>query len=370
MKRTHAVLAALTLGTVSLAHADVPANPLQTPWSRPQGTYVLMEPGLPTLDGDGVSALAASNVIYLNNCKPNGCQVTPGNEDSRQNRSIIPRQPSTVRPFAYDDAVWKQVVDCVRATYAPFNVRIVTERPASGDYHMAIVAGLPQDVQMQAGVGGVSPFTCGYINNAISYSFANVYGPNVDEICWTVAQETAHSWGLDHKFDERDPMTYLPSGPSRKVFQNEDGPCGEFNQRACMCGGSTMNSYQEILATFGPGTCQTADDCDEGMACVDERCVPGPGTTGGLGETCVRDEDCAGGQCNVDTEGNGYCTAECDPAKKGCPTGFGCVKAGDSGVCWPGADEDGGGCNAGGNASGLGLLGVALAALVTRRRRR
>ena len=34
---------------------------------------------------------------------------------------------------------------------------------------------------MQNGVGGVSPFTCGYIPNAISFSFANIYGGNVDD---------------------------------------------------------------------------------------------------------------------------------------------------------------------------------------------
>jgi len=87
--------------------------------------------------------------------------------------------------------------------------------------------------------------------NAVSYSFANVYGGSVDDICWTVAQETAHSWGLDHKFDNRDPMTYLQSGPSRKNFMNESGPCGEFSARSCDCGGNSMNSYAEILDTFG-----------------------------------------------------------------------------------------------------------------------
>jgi len=82
----------------------------------------------------------------------------------------------------------------VRATYAPFAVQIVTERPSSGNYHMAIVAGTPQNVGEQNAVGGVSPYTCGYIPNAVSFSFANIYGGSVDDICWTVAQETAHSW--------------------------------------------------------------------------------------------------------------------------------------------------------------------------------
>lgn len=260
MKRSFAVMAALTAGTVSLAHAEVqenvadaPSNPLATPWSRPQPTYRFIDPGLTGLIGDGVSA-AVSNVIYLNNCKPNGCQISPGGDNSATNRSSIPEQASTVQPYAYSDASWQQVVDCVKQTYAPFDVQIVTERPAAGGYHMAIVAGRPTDVQMQNGVGGVSPFSCGYIPNAISFSFANVYGGSVDDVCWTVAQETAHSWGLDHKFDNKDPMTYLQSGPSRKIFQNTAGACGEFNARQCQCGGSTMNSFQDIMATFGSST--------------------------------------------------------------------------------------------------------------------
>ncbi len=258
MKRQFA-LVALTLGTVSIANADsqtnvadAPENPLATPWTRPQPTYRFIDPGLvPGFDALPEAAVS-SNVIYLNNCKPNGCQVSPGNENSAMNRSSIPNQPSTVQAFAYSDAVWDQVVQCVRETYAPFNVQIVTERPTTAGYHMAIAAGRPQDVQMQSGVGGVSPFTCGFINGGISFSFANIYGPDVDEICWTIAQETAHSWGLDHKFDNKDPMTYLQSGPSRKQFQNMAGPCGEFQARGCSCGGSQMNSYQAILSTFGP----------------------------------------------------------------------------------------------------------------------
>ena len=177
MKRAFAIMAALTVGTVSLALADVqesvadaPSNPLETPWSRPQATYRIIDPGLTGYTGDDSVAAVSSNVIYLNNCKPNGCQITPGNENSTTNRSTIPNQVSTVQPYAYSDANWQEVVACVKNTYAPFGVQIVTERPATGGYHMAIVAGRPGDVGMQNGVGGVSPFTCGYIPNAISFS--------------------------------------------------------------------------------------------------------------------------------------------------------------------------------------------------------
>lgn len=251
-------LAGTAVADTSNGGLNLDENPLETPYSKPLRTKKWVD-DVPSYNGfEEIHAAANfSNVIYLNNCKPNGCQLTRGQENSTQNKSsIIGGQTATVQPFAYSDTVWQQVVDCVKQTYSPFGVEIVTARPASGNYHMAIVAGLPQNIGEPQGVGGVSPFSCGYLPNAISYSFANVYGGSVNDICWTVAQETAHSWGLDHKFDNRDPMTYLQSGPSRKNFMNETGSCGEFSARSCDCnyGGPGMNSYAEILGTFGGNT--------------------------------------------------------------------------------------------------------------------
>jgi hypothetical protein len=78
-------------------------------------------------------------------------------------------------------------------------------------------------------------------------------------LCWTVAQETAHSWGLDHKYDNRDPMTYLSGGPTIKKFINEAGSCGEYSARQCQCsykdtGTTKINSYSAIMQTFGSNT--------------------------------------------------------------------------------------------------------------------
>jgi hypothetical protein len=201
------------------------------------------------------TAEAVSNVIYLNNCKPNGCAMKPGYDNATTNTSSIPDTTSTISAFTGSDATWQAVVQCVKQTYADFDVQVVTERPTSGGYHMAIVAGTPGQVQMQSGVMGVSPFSCGYISNAVSYTFANLAPSDVAEICWTVAQETAHSWGLDHKYDNRDPMTYLSGGPTYKRFQNESGSCGEYSARSCQCqyNGSTskMNSFALITNVFG-----------------------------------------------------------------------------------------------------------------------
>lgn len=246
MKRTLALSAVLAVGMASSAAV-----------AAPRGAYKWTNENLVGAEWQTPDAATVSHVIYLNNCKPNGCQIKPGYNDARNNTSTIPDVASTISPFTGSESTWQAVVQCVKQTYADFDVEIVTERPTSGNYHMAIVAGRPQEVQMGNGVLGVSPFSCGYINNAISYTFANLISNNVAEICWTVAQETAHSWGLDHKYDNRDPMTYLSGGPQFKRFQNEAGSCGEYNARQCQCnyagtGRAKMNSHALIMATFGP----------------------------------------------------------------------------------------------------------------------
>lgn len=245
MKRAFALSAALAMGMVSSAAV-----------AAPRGSYKWTNEGLIGSEYRAPNPAAVSHVIYLNNCKPNGCQLQAGYDNAPNNTSSIPDSASVVSPFTGSDAVWQQVVACVKQTYADFDVEIVTERPTSGNYHMAIVAGTPGQVGMQNGVLGVSPFSCGYISNAVSFTFANLIPNDVAEICWTVAQETAHSWGLDHKYDNRDPMTYLSGGPTFKRFQNEAGSCGEYNARQCSCnyagtGSSKMNSYALIMATFG-----------------------------------------------------------------------------------------------------------------------
>ncbi|HEY5922052.1 MAG TPA: Ig-like domain-containing protein, partial [Kofleriaceae bacterium] len=102
------------------------------------------------------------------------------------------------------------------------------------------------------GAGGVAPWDCGEIPNAITYTF-DVYGPDALNLCWTVAQEVAHAFGLEHEFLQKDPMTYL-AGDEPKRFRDVDAPCGEFEIFArCECKPTPQNSYRHIVAMFGPG---------------------------------------------------------------------------------------------------------------------
>jgi len=217
---------------------------------KPRGGYVLVDPPDPSTP----SAKAdISKIIFVNRCV-GGCVVTPGENDARTNTSSIAAQTSNISEFMWDDQVFDDVIECLRDVYAPYDVQIVTEDPGMTMFHHeAILAGGPAELGLEPFVGGIAPLSCaGAINNVISYSFANTLGPNVSELCWTVAQESAHAFGLDHEDDCHDPMTYHP-GCGIKYFRDESFNCGENGPRACTCGGNQQNSHRMLLSVFGAG---------------------------------------------------------------------------------------------------------------------
>jgi uncharacterized protein (TIGR03382 family) len=189
-----------------------------------------------------------SNVIFLNRCE-GGCTINPGFNDSRTNHSSIPNSTSFITEFRHSQEDWEELVSCVRAVYEPFNIVITDEDPGQASHFEAIVAGTDDEIGVVA--GGIAPGGCGITNNAITFSFANQ--GSLATLCWTVAQETAHAFGLDHVMDCNDPMTYLTSCGYDKTFQNNDAPCGEDENRGCYCGGSTQNSVRLIRDHFGVG---------------------------------------------------------------------------------------------------------------------
>jgi hypothetical protein len=418
-----------------------------------------------------------SRLIFMNDCKPGGCNIVPGNEDSRRNRSTIARRTSLVPEFPFSDAVWAETLACVRETYARFDITVTDEDPCpdpnSGcttPHWEIVVAGTPADISYPNNAGGVSPFDfdeCSIIDNSITYAFAEVMGNDPDVLCWVIAQETAHSFGLDHEFLATDPMTYI-SNPTSKRFQDTLADCGENEARQCYCGRNKQNSVAELFAIFGtappspptveitapvagqgvdpgfrvgveiedtqgvqmvelvvdgvvtttllsppwafnapadlvtgghrvevratdlagtPGTdsvevlvggpCDAEDDCaalGDTYTCVGGRCVPGPGTDGGLGEACDSPAECASGMCAT-LNGENHCAEPCSPGGVAqCPGGFACLENGaGGGLCWP--TESGGclGCSSGGATGADPLLpiaaGLVIGALLVRRRR-
>jgi hypothetical protein len=217
-----------------------------------------------------------SDIIYVNRC--NGCPGDGCNcvftkssiSDATSNQTIIggvqQGQQMTVTAWAQPEEVWTEFLACIRAVYSPYDVMVTDVDPGQTPHHEAVVAGRGSDM-MLTGVLGVAPLdsgTCEPKNNVISFSYANQHGgggglSTAQHICWTVAQESAHAFGLDHALDCSDPLTYLltlPNGGScgQKYFRNKLIDCGEDAARNCVCGGTKQNSHAKLLAVHGMGT--------------------------------------------------------------------------------------------------------------------
>ena len=174
-------------------------------------------------------------------------------------------------------------VQCVAEVYSPYALTVTDQKPADGVvYNEAIIAGLSGDVQEAQDILGIAPFAnnCSVEQNVISFSFANQHPTDqrVANICWTVAQESAHAYGLDHEFQFTDgssacsdPMTYRTDCGGEKFFRNKRAQCGESKVRPCKCS-STQNSHSMLLGIFGPGTVTTTPP-------VVSLTFPAPGTT-------------------------------------------------------------------------------------------
>jgi MYXO-CTERM domain-containing protein len=222
-----------------------------------------------------------SPVIYLERCK-GGCVVRKGADDARGYTSTIPDGAATEFALgefknsqnltgAAADEEWNLLMQCVREVYSPFAAVVTDVKPTNEpQYHMNIVAGLPSEVGLDNGIQGVSPggTTCDPVNNWITFTFANsVRSTNITartwRLCQIVAQETAHSFGLDHSYSFgsgpnapsacKDPMTYRGDCGGQKFFRNEPARCGEYSERSCGACGPTQNSHQKLMLVFGPG---------------------------------------------------------------------------------------------------------------------
>ncbi|MCH9683459.1 MAG: hypothetical protein K0V04_18625 [Deltaproteobacteria bacterium] len=250
-KHRWTIAASVALGmafTAAPASAEGPVGPDGEADDTPRGTYIrvfdapLVEDTNPQLGG-------APHLLFLQRCE-GGLNISPGNGGSVANQSGIIGGNISLPPFPFGDGAWNDVVDRTRNIFSPFNITVTDVDPGNTPHDEAVVCGAAGDAGFPQGVGGVAPFTCGIINNPITFTFPEALGNNPQLIAEVIGQEAAHAWGLDHEYLCQDPMTYL-SGCGPKTFQDIDAQCGEFSPRACDCGGATQNSYQHILDAFG-----------------------------------------------------------------------------------------------------------------------
>jgi uncharacterized protein (TIGR03382 family) len=112
-----------------------------------------------------------------------------------------------------------------------------------------VIGGHPSDVGLPDNVAGVSPFTsdCSIIESSIVFAFTDVLPDDPRTVCEVMAQEIAHSFGLDHEMLPSDPMTYLDYAGER-TFRDEMASCGEFADRKCGINGNMCRQRQNSVA--------------------------------------------------------------------------------------------------------------------------
>ncbi len=194
----------------------------------------------------GPLALARSRTIYLNK---NGVTLQPAAvNDARSNRSTIAEKVTTIPPWAIDEAAWGATVACVRELFAPFAVTIVTEDPGAAPHLEAVFGGTPTLLGLPSNIAGISPFTssCSVIESSMVFVFTQSFTASPRTYCEVMAQELAHSYGLDHELLAADPMTYL-SFDGKRAFQETLASCGEYTARPCGIGTVSCRAKQSSL---------------------------------------------------------------------------------------------------------------------------
>jgi MYXO-CTERM domain-containing protein len=199
---------------------------------------------------------APSAILFVNF---DGAQLTSGQDDSRANRTQISQLAGTYAPYG-SGTKREATLQAVRTDWQDFNVAVVDQRPASGDYVMNMTG---PDNAFGSGVLGIAPLDCDDRNpNNITYAFHSAndqFSPSTQAT--TISQEIAHSYGLEHVREPNDVMNPYNAGGDPSFIDrciSIDGGnlgivCGAQHQRECGTQ-SQQNAYQELLTLFGPST--------------------------------------------------------------------------------------------------------------------
>lgn len=196
--------------------------------------------------GASGSPRAQSRVIYLNR---DGAILRPGNNDSVRQVSSVVAKPTEITGWDVDDDTWSATVGCVADLYSAFDVTVTDRDPGATPHIEAVFGGSPGDVGLPDNVAGVSPFMtdCSVIEGSVAFVFTDVLPDDPRTVCEVIAQEIAHSFGLDHEMLPSDPMTYLDYDGDRR-FQDRMASCGEYASRACGVNGATCRQRQNSVA--------------------------------------------------------------------------------------------------------------------------
>ena len=257
-----------------LAPSPVAADPPAPAPNQPGGCVVVRVASQSGSSGaeDGFAAAAApagKRVIFVNR---NGGTYYPGNgyDNSSANQSSLVSQVVTMPAYTRTDADWAQLMMLTRQTYAPYNVTVTDVDPGAAPHVEVVVSGNPSMIGQPSTAAGISPLTpdCSVIERAVVFAFDQLLqGP--DDQARVVTHEAGHAFGLDHAFYCPDLMSYLFDCAWPKHFIDATVACGEYQARACNCGGE-QDTVQHLFSVLGQNDGTTSGgggaDADAGTA--------------------------------------------------------------------------------------------------------
>ncbi len=245
--------------------SDFATDPTDTPEGalpmQPQpGAFPQQLPAPGALDGPDHTMALGDKILFVNfdGADMNACNSGPQNNCSNLFFG-------TVLPYSGDAAKRASVIQIVRTRLNDFGITVTDTRPGSGDYDMEMVgdwAGVGDQ-----GFAGVAPgpVDC-FDNRGGQVSFTLEASGSSDGMSEIILQEVAHTWGLEHVDDQGD-LLYPTTQGQNKIFKDEcltivrlndngstspvNATCNQMHSQ--FCSNNVQNSYQEMLALFGPG---------------------------------------------------------------------------------------------------------------------
>jgi hypothetical protein len=193
-----------------------------------------------------------SKIIFLERAP---IELRPGLDDAAAGLSSVlagaRNKPTKLPGWKGGAAAWKRVTACVASLFEPFDVTVTDKRPRDDDFVLVAVGGRPADIGFKdKRVGGLAPFNGEIIPRPVVFAFSATLGHDVRAVCETIGMEVAHAYGLDHGFDCKDVMTYLPACGAKK-FVDKTVKCGEKKVRPCEGGAPTQNSFRHLVNVLG-----------------------------------------------------------------------------------------------------------------------
>jgi MYXO-CTERM domain-containing protein len=260
MKRLTGLVGFSVLATASAsAHAD-PASAGDDVASGITITDPNFEPSVIGVgqDPEAVAALNSPTILFVNF---DAEQINGGcGNDSRNDCSTIFSGPFI--PYGGDGSARASIIQATRSDVEDFGVVVLGERPPNDQPYAMVVVGVPQGGAGN-GIGGIAPtIDCGNSNPWIT-SFAFLVNAGANTLATVIHQEAAHTWGLEHVDEGSDNLfptaggvldpTYTDACHQVVADTNLNPTGANCNSiHTLFCPANQQNSYQEMLALFGP----------------------------------------------------------------------------------------------------------------------